>query len=241
MRLIVNLMSTRLIKLFLILTTTVLSLPDAIADGSSAQDVTGDGQVSVLAFGDSITYGVGDGNRTGIYIEELDEVGDPRGYPLRLSSSGSWVVSNGGSPGERLINSGLERFVDLVVGTDVDTVIMMEGSNDAVHRIEGGEYRAAVQRLINVARAEGKQMVLATIVPPTGTKDDLLPYTNLYSRIIRDLGIINDLKVADVEQRFLTDCPDLRSCSLLNLPEGLHPNTAGYDVLAEVIKMALNG
>jgi len=117
----------------------------------------------------------------------------------------------------------------------------MAGSNDAVHRIEGGQYRAAVQRVINVARAEGKQMVLATLVPPTGFRDDLLPYTNLYSRIIRDLGAINDLTVADVEQRFLTDCSDLNSCSLLNVPEGLHPNTAGYDVLAQVIQMALDG
>lgn len=237
----INLLSSMLVRWTLFSLGMLASLPLAIADGSSAQDVTGDGQVNILAFGDSITYGVGDGYSSGSYVESFEDSGDPRGYPLRLSSSGSWLVTNAGVPGERLLNSGIERFPDLVVGTDIDTIILMQGSNDAVHRVEGAEYRAAVQRLINVARAEGKQIVLSTVVPPTAMRSSLLPYTNLYSSIVRDLGQINDLTVADVEGRFLTDCPDLPSCALLNIPEGLHPNTAGYDALADVMKMALNG
>jgi lysophospholipase L1-like esterase len=84
-------------------------------------------------------------------------------------------------------------------------------------------------------------MVLNTLVPPTAFNSALLPYTNLYSSIIRDLGAINDLTVADIELSFLTACPDLPNCSLLNIPEGLHPNTAGYDAMAGVIRSALNG
>ena len=217
------------------------SLESSFADGSAAQDVTGDGQVNILAFGDSITYGVGDGNSSGSYVESIEDAGDPRGYPLRLSTSGSWLVTNAGVPGERLLHSGIARFTDLVVGSDIDTVVFMLGTNDAINRITGSEYSATVQRLINVARAEGKQMVLNTLVPPTALNSALLPYTNLYSSIIRDLGAINDLTVADVELSFLTACPDLPSCSLLNIPEGLHPNTAGYDAMVGVISSALNG
>jgi lysophospholipase L1-like esterase len=230
-----------LANLAVITGTLSCAVESAFAQGSAGQDVTGDGQVNILAFGDSITYGVGDGNSSGSYVESIEDSGDPRGYPLRLSSSGSWLVTNAGVPGERLLNSGIERFADLVVGSDIDTIVFMMGTNDAIQRVSASEYRPAVQRLINVARAEGKQMVLNTVVPPTAINSSLLPYTNLYSTVLRDLGAINDLPVADVELRFLTMCPDLSTCTLLNIPEGIHPNTAGYDVMVELIRAALNG
>jgi lysophospholipase L1-like esterase len=205
-----------------------------------AQDVTGDGQVHVLAFGDSITYGVGDGENPGDYVEVIDDAGAPRGYPLRLSTDGGRLVSNAGVPGEQLLNGGIQRFPELVVGSDVDTVVVMEGVNDAVQRVEASEYRAALQRIINVARAEGKKIVLNTLPPPTAMRSSLTPYTNLYSSVVRELAGVNDLTVADVEQRFVSDCPDMATCIHYNLPEGLHPNTSGYDAIAEVVQNALS-
>jgi lysophospholipase L1-like esterase len=205
-----------------------------------AQDLKAGGQGHLLAFGDSITYGVGDGENPGDYVEEITDAGEPRGYPLRLSATSSGVVSNAGNPGEELLRGGMQRFPDLVVGTDVDTVVFMEGVNDAVQRVEATEYRAAVQRVINVTRAEGKTIVLNTLPPPTGTRGSLVPYTNLYSAIIRDLGSVNDVAVADVEQKFVTSCPDMTTCTLYNLPEGLHPNTSGYDAIVEVVKATLS-
>lgn len=209
-------------------------------DDVLAQDSEASGQKHILAFGDSITYGVGDGKNPGAYVEEIVEAGEPRGYPLRLSASSAAVVSNAGNPGEELLRGGMQRFPDLVVGTDVDTVIFMEGANDAVQRAGSTEYRAAVQRLINVTRAEGKTIVLNTLPPPTGLRGSLVPYTNLYSAIIRDLASVNNVALADIERKFATSCPDMTVCSLYNLPEGLHPNTAGYDAIAEVVKATLS-
>lgn len=205
------------------------------AEAQVLRDVTGDGQVEVLAFGDSITYGVGDGNNPGDYIPEITESGSPRGYPKRVSAATGLPVSNAGVPGERLIRSGLERLPGLIVGGDVDVLVFMEGANDAVHQIEGAQYRRAAQRVINVARAEGKSIVLATLPPPTSTNASLALFTTFYSSIIKDLGVINSVPVADVEQRFLSTCADLNTCELYNLPEGLHPNTAGYDAISEVV------
>jgi lysophospholipase L1-like esterase len=71
-------------------------------------------------------------------------------------------------------------------------------------------------------------------------RSSLAPYTNLYSTVVRELASVNDLTVADVEQRFITDCPDMSTCVHYNLPEGLHPNTSGYDAIAEVVKGALS-
>ncbi len=218
---------------------SVLLYSGVSAEAQVLRDVTGDGQVEVLAFGDSITYGVGDGNNPGDYIPEIADEGSPRGYPKRVSAATGLSVSNAGVPGERLVQSGLERFPSLVVGSDIDTIVFMEGTNDAVFQTEGSQYRRAVQRVINVARAEGKSMVLATLAPPTGSRAPLALFTTFYSSIVRDLGVVNSLPVADVEQQFLSSCADLNTCPLYNLPEGLHPNTAGYDAIAEVISAAM--
>lgn len=53
--------------------------------------------------------------------------------------------------------------------------------------------------------------------------------------MIRQLGAINDVPVIDLEQGFIKDCPDLSTCQYYNLPEGLHPNTVGYDAIAKMV------
>ena len=208
---------------------------------SSVGDINGDGKVSVLTFGDSITYGVGDGLSPGSFVEEIPDIGAANGYPARISAAMGLDVANAGLPGERLLTGGIYRLPSLVVGSDVDVVVIMEGANDAINRVESREYRIALQRLINVVLADGRNVVLATLPPPAASRRSLALYTSLYSSIIRELGAINSVAVAEVEQKFVTECPDLDMCSLYNIPEGLHPNTAGYDAIAEVMQVALGG
>ncbi len=210
-------------------------------EGKLLGDVTGDGSVTVLAFGDSITYGVGDGGNPGDYVETIEDSGEPRGYPKRLSAAISAGVNNAGSPGERFLYDGFARLMSFIIGGDVDTVVFMEGTNDAFHRIEGRDYRIALQRMLNVARAENKNVLLNTLPPPVASNASLALFTTLYSSIMRDLGVLNSVPVADVEQKFRQNCPDLDSCQLYNLPEGLHPNSAGYDAISKVVSEALGG
>jgi len=65
------------------------------------------------------------------------------------------------------------------------------------------------------------------------------PQTALYSETVRQLGALNEIPVIDLEQGFLTDCPDLSICPYYNLPEGLHPNTVGYDAIARMVATKL--
>lgn len=204
--------------------------------------LTAQAQSNILAFGDSITYGVGDGLAPGSYVEEILESGLPRGYPLRLSSSLGAAVSNAGEPGERITSSGVYRLPGLVVGTDVDTVIIMEGVNDAIERTDGKQFRGALQRMINVVRAEGKEVVIATLPQPVASRQSLAPYTNLYSQIVRDMSVANSVPMAEIEKIFLDSCASVTAqCDLYNLPEGLHPNTKGHDAIAEEMQRVLNG
>jgi lysophospholipase L1-like esterase len=209
-------------------------------------DTNGDGQIEVLAFGDSITYGVGDGSKPGDFVPDIVSSGSPRGYPMRLSTLLGLPVYNAGVPGEQLsgsgsIGSGIERFPKLVVGSSVDVVIIMEGANDAQYLVSTRTLSSNLQRAINVARAEGKKIVLATITPPTGSRAQFGGFTAAYSNAIRSVAANNLLPLADVEATFHQACPQLETCSLYNLPEGLHPNTVGYDAISETMAVALGG
>jgi lysophospholipase L1-like esterase len=230
--------------LYIALSAAMLIFPSFLnsystADAQTLADNTGDGAINLLAFGDSITYGVGDGIAPGEVTNSIDESGAPRGYPLRLSSQTSVGVENGGEPGERFIYEGLARLIHSVLNTDIDAVILMEGTNDAIHQIDERDYRINMQRAINVIRAEGRGLILNTLPPPTADRADLAPYTALYSSILRELAQINSTALADVEQHFIDSCPDLTTCKLYNLPEGLHPNTLGYDAIVDVVSSAL--
>ena len=222
----------------------VLSGSSAFAD-SILRDTNGDGQLEILAFGDSITYGVGDGTQPGEYVATIQGRGSPGGYPLRLSALVGVPVYNAGVPGEELvgsgaIGSGIDRFPNLVVGSSVDVVIIMEGSNDSQHFVTSRTYSTTLQKAINVARSEGKQVVLATLPPQTGNHAQFAGFTYAYSESVRQLVTLNSLSLSDVEQAFLQGCPDLSTCAYLNLPEGLHPNTPGYDAITDTMAAALN-
>lgn len=208
-------------------------------------DRNGDGAIEIIAFGDSITYGVGDGIEPGQYISTIDSIGKPRGWPKRLSATLGLSVMNAGSPGEQVVaqpnitESGVQRFPDVVVGSGADVVIIKEGANDAQHDVSSGELTTSLQKMLNVARADNKNVVLSTLAPPTVQHAQFAPSVIEYSAAIRDLAVINNLPVVDIEQGFLLACPDLSVCSYYNLPEGLHPNTVGYDAIAQMYVDAL--
>ncbi len=217
----------------------VLYVHPAHASDLPLRDANGDGQIEILAFGDSITYGVGDGTAPGEYVPDIASSGSPRGYPRRLSALLGVPVYNAGVPGEELCTDGVERFPNLVVNSSVDVVIIKEGTNDMQRFVTTRTLSANLQKVINVARAEGKSVVLATLVPPTGDRAQFGGFSAAYSSAIRGVATTNSLPLADIEQAIYQVCPELTTCSLYNLPEGLHPNTAGYDAMTETIAMAL--
>ena len=87
------------------------------------EDVNHDGKIVILAFGDSITRGVGDGPRPG------DTPPGSAGYPLRLQTLLGVTVINDGHSGERT-TEGLLRLQRDVKDTHPDYAILVEGTND---------------------------------------------------------------------------------------------------------------
>lgn len=204
-------------------------------------DLNGDGLITILAFGDSITYGVGDGVAPGVVAQDVPVSDGTVGYPQRLGALLGVAVVNAGVPGEEFAVDGFARFPQALAASAADTVILMEGANDAVHQLDPGEYRRLLQRVVNVARVQGRAVLLATLPPPCCDHAPLSLFTGAYSGAVKRVAALNDLRVIDMQRAWVTTCSSLGQCDLYNLPEGLHPNTKGYDVIAQNSASAIYG
>ena len=65
------------------------------------------------------------------------------------------------------------------------------------------------------------------------------PFLHNINNIIRKLAAANTVPYADIERAWSTSCGSAPGCELLCSPEGLHPDTKGYDVIAQTITATL--
>jgi lysophospholipase L1-like esterase len=221
--------------------STSVSAQEASTVGQGLRDVNGDGRVTIATFGDSLTFGIGDGIAPGTELDVIPPGTGGRGYPARLSQLLGVPVSNGGVPGEEFLVDGRLRFPSVVVGRKPDYIIFLEGSNDAVRRIPRGEYARELQRVINVAKAEGVEFIPLTIPSPVGVHSGQAPFADAFSTAVSELAFVNDLPLADVARAWRGGCTSLQTCRYYTIPEGLHPNTLGYTVISQVVASALLG
>lgn len=199
------------------------------------EDINLDGSIEILAFGDSITRGVGDFYSPGAEITELlpTPTGEA-GYPLRLENLLKIPVSNRGVRGEFLTDGGVFRLASTISASNADYIIISEGANDTFLLATRNEIRRDLQAMINMTKALGKEPVLMTIPGVCCNRAGSKPFVDGFNMEYRDLALLNNLTLADVNKSFDHACPGNR-CSLLNLPEGLHPNSRGYDAVAQAI------
>ncbi len=214
--------------LFITLFLLMLGGRAAFGQDLAITDTNGDGVVSSIAFGDSITYGVGDASGLS-------------GYPTRVSTLLGIPVTNVGDPGEILTVDGVNRFPSVLATSSADAVLILEGVNDAVHRIDSAEVRRTYQRLVNVAQVLGKSPILMTLPKPCCDHGALSPFTESYSAEVKDIAALNGLSYVDLERAWNSTCQNKNECELYNLPEGLHPNATGYDVLGQTIAASMLG
>lgn len=225
------------------LTSTLFLASIIFCSNTSAQllkDKNGDAQVNITAFGDSLTRGVGDFIAANQDIDSVDHPSGEAGYPLRVESLLNVPVRNLGSPGERFTTSGIFRLAQSIPGSNADLVVVSGGANDAIFNQSSGEIFRNMQIAINIIRASGKEAVLMTINPTCCDRSSRAPIIRDYNNAYRYLANINNIALADVARGFNNTCPgSISSCSLLNRPEGEHPNIEGYDVAGEVVVAAL--
>lgn len=202
-------------------------------------DHNGDEIITYVGFGDSITYGVGDGTAPGAYIETAPSTDGLGGYVPRLSGLLGIATVNSGFPGEELVAAGVYRFPAVMHGLSPDIIGIFEGSNDAVKRVGRDQISRTLQKMVNVTVALQLQPVVFSLPPPCCNRQSLRPFTNSYSQAVREIALYNQIPLVDLERVWQTTCVNQNQCELYNVPEGLHPNSLGYEAIAQATAAAL--
>jgi lysophospholipase L1-like esterase len=191
-----------------------------------------------VAFGDSITEGVGD-----------DPSRQPAlGYTPRLGALlvGAGIqadIINQGLGGEAT-PEGLNRLSSALVGTQPDDVLLlMEGTNDVSRGIPLEATRFNLNEMARRAEARGLNVVQGTIFPrrPDAKMDADNVETLILSQNIRDMAGRRDRDLVDLFEIFISRpdrFPALYATSVGYDPVG-HPNAAGYDLIAQTFFQTL--
>lgn len=197
-----------------------------------------------VAFGDSITEGF----RTDeLCACDSAECQQRCGYPVRLKNllvaAGLDVgVLNRGLGAERT-PEGLTRL-DSVLPEGGDVLLLMEGSNDITRNISPETTLANLAEMAQKALMQGMETVHVTLIPriPSARVDAENVLNENLARSIRDLAFSSERKLVDPFE-VLSNTEDLFARYYFEDmidPVG-HPNSAGYQLLAETFYEALVG
>jgi len=164
---------------------------------------------TVLAFGDSLTYG------TGSSVNNA--------YPAVLESLINRKVINAGVPGE-ISQQGLARLPRLIAQYRPDLIIICHGGNDLLRKLDMKQTKENIQRMIDMARQNGSQVMLIGV-----------PEFGLFLNASPIYQTLADHNKIPIENDILGDI--LGNNSLKS--DHIHPNAQGYQLFAEQIALLL--
>jgi lysophospholipase L1-like esterase len=242
-------------------TTLVATVPAGTTAGSVAVTLTNPGYLpltlpngytydqvgpflfadTTLAFGDSLTYGV---TRTFCGAVLCEATTTP--YPQRLEMllrarypAQTVLVQGAGSPGECASADGCNGTagrdrLPTAMTTAHNLVVLLEGVNDINAGLTNGAIVGALRSMIQASRNAGKAVVLCGLLPVKNREDnDMLP---------ADMGRIQSVNASLAQLAGEEGVPFVNMFAAfgsafqpLLSPDGLHPNGAGYQRMAEAI------
>lgn len=210
------------------------------------------GSVRIVAFGDSITNGVG---LVGVTEEQTFRDIVRRDLAERLGVPAE--VVNAGVNGD-IVTLAVERLDRDVVNRKPDLVTIMFGGNEAgfyrpetngfadTPRVSLDQFKATVAKMVDRLQAAGITVVLMTCPPMTERYwgMHLEPYQKHginflvkdYARAMRDVARKKGVELVDVYRAF-EEKPE----RLDYFPDGLHPDRRGHRVIADLLVKQLAG
>lgn len=159
----------------------------------------------ILAFGDSLTAGIG-----------TDKA---NAYPSVLAQLSGREVINAGVSGE-VTAQGVDRLKHLLKKTQVDLIILLEGGNDILRNLPATETKNNLAKMIEEAKSYNIDVVLIGV-----------PEKKLFSSVAPfypELAEEHELVFEDNLIGELLRSPEYKS-------DSIHFNTKGYRVMAESI------
>jgi acyl-CoA thioesterase-1 len=163
----------------------------------------------VLAFGDSLTFGIG--------------ASPGESYPARLEAMIGRKVVSSGVPGETSAE-GLARLPGAIEEAKPQLIILCEGGNDFLRKLDEAQAADNLRAMVRLAKTRGAQVLLIAVPKP-----GLLPSpADFYSSVAKEFAV--PVEEAALK-KILTDNA-LKS-------DLVHPNAAGYARLAEALAALL--
>ncbi len=167
-----------------------------------------DRNATILAFGDSLTYGTGVGGAE-----------QNASYPSVLARLSGREVINAGVPGEKT-SEGKERLPEALEYHDPDLLILIEGGNDILRNRRHEAIKADLKVMIQTAEQASVPVVLIG-VPEKKLFSSSAPF---YAELAEEHGLVFDGElIGDL----------MRSPSMKSDP--IHFNQAGYRAMAESV------
>ena len=160
---------------------------------------------TILAFGDSLTIGVG--------------VSQSESYPSILATLSDRTIVNAGISGETTAE-GLARFDQALRSSDPALVLLLEGGNDIIRNLPATQTKDNLDQMITMAKAYGADVILIGV-----------PEKNLFTNahpMYEELAEQHDLIFISNIISSLIKKPKFKS-------DSVHFNAAGYRELAEEI------
>ena len=186
-------------------------LMSALLAAPSGRASAGEQLVTLVAFGDSLTAGLGL-EREQAFPARLEAALRARGHEVRIVNAG---VSGDTSAG------GLERL-DWSVPDDTQAAIVELGANDALRGLDPATTRANLDAIVTRLKERGIAVLLAGMLSPPNMGED---YAQGFNPIFADLAKAHDVMLYP----FFLD--GVAAQKQLNLADGMHPNPAGVDVI----------
>ncbi len=176
----------------------------------------------VAAFGDSLTMG---------------NCCPCTPYPARLASLIGKTVHNAGINGTRAdLNVGRTRTV--IAQCRPAYMLILYGVNDLIHSLGVPPTLNAIEQMVRICKENDVLPVLATYPIPLHSYRFFAPGILALNQGIRDLAAREGIRCVDLEREFAiapdpSDPIGARSDEALFTGEGLHPNDAGTEIIAQ--------
>jgi len=163
-------------------------------------------QDSILAFGDSLTYG---------YNAEPSE-----SYPTVLSHLTGYKIINEGVLGDTSVD-GVKRLAPLLEDSNIKLIILCFGGNDLIQGLSKENLRNNLKTMIHMAKEKNIEVLLIS-VPNLGLFG--LSAMELYEEVAEEehIPVLSGMLSNILSQ------PSLKS-------DQIHPNALGYKIMAEKI------
>jgi lysophospholipase L1-like esterase len=211
----------------------LLALGAGCTGGSDSTTDFGNNDPSVVvAIGDSITFGKHDRG-----LETCDhEYRNTVGFCPRLQALTGKTVGNEGECGETSYG-GLDKIDSVLLRWRPGVVLIDYSPNDLPYGVNATI--ANLRGMITAARANKTVPVLGTLVPAVGDHAGWEPFIVALNARILVLCDVEGLSCADHYKAFVNDPGFQESPYALLDADGLHPNSAGYDLMAETWRRPL--